>query len=188
MLRLICFAALLAVANAGCKEVCTQSATDGDFVKGYMGKAESAAAALGASIDNVDQAKKAQGKASATAAKASLQAMGSKKAYDESGIFGFFKDDETVKNMDAIKKNAAVSALDSKKAATAGAMADQEKAEKGMAKANKTLRGAAKFAVSSCINACEAAVAAAQKVFAANPSNKFGVSTGLTLAAAGKAA
>ena len=34
----------------------------------------------------------------------------------------------------------------------------------------------------------EAAVRAAQKVFAANPSNKFGVSTGLTLAAAGKAA
>ena len=42
MMKLVSLFALFAVANAGCQEACTKSATDADFVKEYSAKAEAA--------------------------------------------------------------------------------------------------------------------------------------------------
>ena len=188
MMKLIALFALFAIANAGCKEVCTKSATDADFVKGYIAKAEAAAENLAGKIEAIDEAKAKQGAASATAGSASLKASASKQSYDNSGLLGFFKEDETVKIQDQKNLIVAKGAFDSAKTATADANAAKGDAETGMAKANKSIRGAAKFAISSCVNACKAARDAAKKVYETNPSNKFGVSAGLSIAAAGKKA
>ena len=180
--------ALVAVANAGCTDMCTKSSTDTDFVKEYIAKAEAAAVNLGSKIEAVATAENKQSAASATQVKASAKAEASKKAYEKSGLLGsgFWRGDSTINNLNQLSHTAAKGAHASAKMATENASGALRGAETDMAQANQSIRNAAKFAISGCINACRAARDAAKATYAAHPSNKFGVSMGLSLAAGGK--
>ena len=181
-MKLVSLFALFAVANAGCQEACTKSATDADFVKEYSAKAEAAAGTLNGKIEAVDEAKAKQGEASAAAGSASLKASGAKLSHDKSNFLGrFFKGTETAKSQAEKELTEKEGALRGAKAATANAEAAKGGADRDI----KSGSNAAKFAISSCVHACKAARAAAKEVFLGNPSNKFGVSAGFSIAAAG---
>ena len=172
-----------------CTAVCTKSATDSDFVKKYIAQAEEAAKTLQGKLAEQDEAKTKQGEATNTATGADKAALKSKESYDKSGFslfgHGFFKKDETLMNLNQAALNVANGARDSAKGARVSAKTATADAEAGIATANQKIRDATNSVIDSCVLACDAARAAAKKVFVEHPNNKLGVSAGLSIAAAG---
>ena len=168
-----------------CTAVCTKSATDSDFVKKYIAQAEEAAKTLQGKLAEQGEARANEKDATNKAMGANKAALKSKASYDKSGFLGFFKSDVTAKNSDAVANKEAKGARVSAEKAASAAKTARGNAEDDIVKANQANRDATNSVIDSCVLACDAARAAAKKVFEEHPKNKLGVSAGLSIAAAG---